>query len=66
MRPHVLSQRVIEEDDEGDLVVPIPERFHFSNNERIAPIWIVPRLGHAVTTKEMGESMSIGVCLLIP
>ncbi|KIM54455.1 hypothetical protein SCLCIDRAFT_31067 [Scleroderma citrinum Foug A] len=49
-----------EEDDEDDLVVPMPERFHFSNNERIAPIWIVPRLGYALTTKERGEDMSIG------
>ena len=66
MYPRALSQCVVEEDEEDDLVVPMPERFHFSNSERIAPIWIVPRLEYALTTKERGEGMSIGVCLLIP
>ena len=65
MYPRALSQCVVEE-EEDDLVVPMPERFHFSNSEQIAPIWIVPRLGYALTTKERGEDMSIGVCLLIP
>ncbi|RKF61474.1 putative pyrophosphatase/phosphodiesterase [Erysiphe neolycopersici] len=30
----------------------MPERYHFSNNKRIAPIWIVPVTGWAITTKE--------------
>ncbi|KAF9242638.1 alkaline-phosphatase-like protein [Melanogaster broomeanus] len=40
---------------------PMPLRYHFSSNERIAPIWIVPTLGYALTTKWMGEEgMSTG------
>lgn len=30
----------------------MPERFHFSNNLRIAPLWIVPKAGWAIVTKE--------------
>ncbi|KAL4081232.1 alkaline-phosphatase-like protein [Scleroderma citrinum] len=49
------------DEDEDDLVVPMPERYHYSNNERIAPIWIIPRLGYALTTKERGDNgMSFG------
>ncbi|KIJ64399.1 hypothetical protein HYDPIDRAFT_28347 [Hydnomerulius pinastri MD-312] len=47
----------------GDVVdaLTMPTRYHFSSHERIAPIWIVPKLGYALTTKAMGEDgMSIG------
>ncbi|KIN08098.1 hypothetical protein OIDMADRAFT_83429, partial [Oidiodendron maius Zn] len=30
----------------------MPERYHFSKNERIAPLWIVPKAGWAIVTKE--------------
>jgi predicted AlkP superfamily pyrophosphatase or phosphodiesterase len=30
----------------------MPERYHFSNNERIAPLWVVPKTGWAIVTKE--------------
>ena len=30
----------------------MPERYHFSNNDRIAPLWIVPKTGWAVVHKE--------------
>ncbi|KAG9231577.1 alkaline-phosphatase-like protein [Amylocarpus encephaloides] len=29
----------------------MPERYHFSNNERIAPLWIIPKTGWAIVTK---------------
>jgi predicted AlkP superfamily pyrophosphatase or phosphodiesterase len=29
----------------------MPERFHFSNNDRIAPLWIVPKTGWAIVEK---------------
>ncbi|KAN0084724.1 Alkaline-phosphatase-like, core domain containing protein [Elaphomyces granulatus] len=29
----------------------MPERYHFSNNERIAPLWIIPKTGWAVVEK---------------
>lgn len=41
---------------------PMPPRYHFASNERIAPIWVVPTLGYALTCKTLGENgMSIGV-----
>mgnify|MGYP001251309267 CR=1 FL=1 len=33
----------------------MPERWHFSKGERIAPIYVVPKLGYALTTKEEGD-----------
>jgi predicted AlkP superfamily pyrophosphatase or phosphodiesterase len=30
----------------------MPERYHFSHNKRIAPLWIVPKAGWAIVTKE--------------
>ena len=30
----------------------MPERYHFSNNKRIAPLWIVPKTGWAIVTKD--------------
>ncbi|KAI7787493.1 ectonucleotide pyrophosphatase phosphodiesterase 1 [Diaporthe eres] len=32
--------------------VNMPERYHFSQNERIAPLWIVPKTGWAIVTKD--------------
>ncbi|KAG6906153.1 hypothetical protein DXG01_015660 [Tephrocybe rancida] len=34
----------------------MPERYHFSNNERIAPIYVVPKIGYVLTTKEEGDT----------
>lgn len=30
----------------------MPERYHFSNNDRIAPLWIVPKTGWAIVDKK--------------
>jgi predicted AlkP superfamily pyrophosphatase or phosphodiesterase len=30
----------------------MPERYHFSKNDRIAPLWIVPKAGWAIVTKD--------------
>lgn len=30
----------------------MPERYHFSRNERIAPLWIVPKTGWAIVKKD--------------
>ncbi|KAE8446453.1 hypothetical protein EG329_011916 [Mollisiaceae sp. DMI_Dod_QoI] len=32
--------------------VNMPERYHFSKNDRIAPLWVVPKTGWAIVTKE--------------
>ncbi|KAL6247883.1 hypothetical protein RBB50_005231 [Rhinocladiella similis] len=29
----------------------MPERYHFSNNDRIAPLWVVPKTGWAIVEK---------------
>ncbi|TFK24366.1 nucleotide pyrophosphatase [Coprinopsis marcescibilis] len=34
----------------------MPERWHFSDNERIAPIYVVPKIGYVLTTKAIGET----------
>ncbi|THG95374.1 hypothetical protein EW145_g7971 [Phellinidium pouzarii] len=33
----------------------MPERYHFANNYRIAPIYVVPKIGYALTTREEGD-----------
>ncbi|KAG0640281.1 alkaline-phosphatase-like protein [Tuber brumale] len=30
----------------------MPPRWHFSNNNRIAPLWVVPETGYAIVTRE--------------
>jgi predicted AlkP superfamily pyrophosphatase or phosphodiesterase len=30
----------------------MPERYHFSKNDRIAPLWIIPKTGWAIVTKK--------------
>ena len=30
----------------------MPSRYHFSKNDRIAPLWVVPKVGHAIVHKE--------------
>ena len=40
----------------------MPEHWHFTDNERIAPIYVVPRVGYALTNRvENGSGMSKGV-----
>lgn len=40
----------------------MPERYHFSHNERIAPIYIIPRIGYVLTTHAEGtDGLSKGV-----
>ncbi|CZT17048.1 related to nucleotide diphosphatase [Ramularia collo-cygni] len=43
--------------------VNMPERYHFSQNQRIAPLWIVPRVGWAIAPKhefDLQEAMARG------
>lgn len=40
----------------------MPERYHFANNERIAPVYAVPKIGYILTTHAEGNTgMSKGV-----
>jgi len=34
----------------------MPERYHFSHSERIAPIYVVPKIGYVLTTKAEGDT----------
>lgn len=34
----------------------MPERYHFTENERIAPIWVIPQIGYALTNRKVGGS----------
>ncbi|PTB67920.1 Phosphodiest-domain-containing protein [Trichoderma citrinoviride] len=36
--------------------VNMPERYHFTNNDRIAPLWIVPKTGWAIVTKDQFDA----------
>ena len=41
----------------------MPERYHYSSSQRLAPIWVIPRMGYALTDRiENGSQMTIGVC----
>ena len=40
----------------------MPERYHFANNDRIAPLWVIPMTGWAIVRKhELDEAMKEGV-----
>ena len=40
----------------------MPARWHFTQNQRIAPIYVVPRIGYALTNREEnGSGMNKGV-----
>ena len=40
----------------------MPERYHFANHDRIAPIYLVPEIGYVLTTNPDGDDpMSKGV-----
>ncbi|KAF4591028.1 hypothetical protein EYR40_009626 [Pleurotus pulmonarius] len=42
----------------------MPKRYHFSDSDRIAPIYVVPKIGYALTTYEQGTAgMSAGAWL---
>jgi len=42
--------------------VDMPERYQFSNNDRIAPLWIVPQTGWAIVRKhEFDEANAAGI-----
>ncbi|KAL9007816.1 MAG: hypothetical protein Q9173_006993 [Seirophora scorigena] len=43
-----------EHDEHFDVYVKetMPERYHFSNNDRIAPLWVIPKTGWAIVHKD--------------
>lgn len=48
--------------DSITMVPTMPKRYHYSSSQRLAPIWVIPRTGYALTDRvENGSLMSIGV-----
>jgi predicted AlkP superfamily pyrophosphatase or phosphodiesterase len=42
----------------------MPERYHFARNPRIAPVYVVPKMGYVLTTRKEGDvGLSKGVSL---
>lgn len=39
----------------------MPARYHFAGHPRIAPVYVVPRIGYSLTTKMEGGFMDKGV-----
>ena len=40
----------------------MPERYHFAHHERIAPIYVIPKIGYVLTTNPVNDDpMSKGV-----
>ena len=37
----------------------MPKKYHFSNNERIAPIYVVPNIGYVITTTNLKHKTHI-------
>jgi len=64
----ILYQQLSKEAEKAgtfDVYTPetMPERYHFSNNDRIAPLWIVPKTGWAVVEKpdfDVAEALATG------
>ena len=45
----------------------MPQRWHFVNNPRIAPIYVVPRMGYVLTDRlENGSGLNNGVRITLP
>lgn len=54
----VLLKASDENPEKFDVYTPstMPERYHFAGNERIAPIYVVPKIGYVLTTHEEGDT----------
>ena len=45
----------------------MPERYHFSHSTRIAPVYVVPKMGYVLTTRAEGDvGLSKGVSNIFP
>jgi predicted AlkP superfamily pyrophosphatase or phosphodiesterase len=64
----VMYERLLAESKKSDgfdvyTLDTMPDRYHFSNNDRIAPLWIVPKTGWGVVEKtsfDVAEAQTIG------
>ena len=45
----------------------MPERYHFAHSTRIAPVYVVPKMGYVLTTHAEGDvGLSKGVNKILP
>ena len=45
----------------------MPERYHFTHSTRIAPVYVVPKMGYVLTTRAEGDvGLSKGVSEILP
>ena len=45
----------------------MPERYHFAHSTRIAPVYVVPKMGYVLTTRAEGDvGLSKGVSEIFP
>lgn len=60
----ILLDAAAENSDKFDVYTPetMPERYHFAHCARIAPVYIVPKMGYVLTTRKEGDvGLSKGV-----
>src|SRR6266404_1566340 len=65
----VLLTAAYENSEKFDVYTPqtMPERYHFAHNTRIAPVYIVPKMGYVLTTRAEGDvGLSKGVSEIFP
>jgi Type I phosphodiesterase / nucleotide pyrophosphatase len=60
----ILLAAAAENSEKFDVYTPqtMPERYHFAHSTRIAPVYIVPKMGYVLTTRNEGDvGLSKGV-----
>jgi Type I phosphodiesterase / nucleotide pyrophosphatase len=65
----ILLAAAAENREKFDVYTPqtMPERYHFAHSTRIAPVYVVPRMGYVLTTRNEGDvGLSKGVSQTAP
>ena len=63
----VLRVAAADNKDKFEVFTPetMPERYHFAHSPRIAPVYVVPKIGYVLTTRKEGDvGLTKGVRLL--
>ena len=63
----VLRAAAASNKDKFEVFTPetMPERYHFAHSPRIAPVYVVPKIGYVLTTRKEGDvGLTKGVRLL--
>ncbi|TFY72599.1 hypothetical protein EVG20_g421 [Dentipellis fragilis] len=65
----VLTKAAGENEEKFEVHTPetMPERYHFAYSNRIAPVYVIPKMGYVLTTKKEGDvGLSKGVRATFP